>query len=162
MYYFYVESIINLEINIAKVGLTSKQVYELDSSVLKGTPYFFAGHENYGSGEDTSTVIAMHDIVSIINSGKVVDDINKTETGQRIMQSQSQIGKKNLLAIRVLNQMIRQKKHKTEFGEELYNIATRVQHVLLEAARHGEKCDKKNPAGFEFDYLKKYQDIRYL
>ena len=91
-YYFYLETIIEMEINIAKVSFTSKQVIELEHSMRVGLPYYTNGHESYGNGEDTSTTGAMCDLVSIVNSGKAIHDINQTEIGKRVIESQKQAG----------------------------------------------------------------------
>lgn len=87
-YYFYVETVMELELNIAKVGLTAKQVLELDQGVGRGVPYFHSGQENYGVGEDSAISGAMANVIGILNSGKAVSDITVTETGKRIVESQ--------------------------------------------------------------------------
>lgn len=101
-YYFLLESILEIELCVAKVGLTTREVIELDESIGKGIPYFINGHENYGVGEDSSSAAARADLLSILNSGKAAFDIGLTETGKRVAESQRGLQSTSL---KILNQL---------------------------------------------------------
>jgi len=69
------------------MGLATEDAIELDNCILNGMPFFFAGHENFSTGEDKSDELTMNTINAIVNSGKAIPDINKTDTGKRILTS---------------------------------------------------------------------------
>ena len=47
--------------------------------------------------------------------------------------------KKNALSTRILNQVVNKKKIKADVGEEMYSIAIRMQHMLLESEKYAKK-----------------------
>jgi hypothetical protein len=132
-YYFHLENIIQLEVSVVKMGLSSQEAIELDKCIRAGLPFFFAGHESFSKGEDTSSELNTNTLLAIVNSGKAINNIKQTETGKRILQSQTQIGAKNKLAISILNKMVERKRSRVNIGEELYAVATKLQHLVLEA-----------------------------
>ena len=83
-YYFCLENIIQLEVGIVKMGLSTQEAIELDTCIRTGMPFFFAGHESYSRGEDTSSELNTNSTLAIVNSGKAIHNINHTETGKRI------------------------------------------------------------------------------
>jgi hypothetical protein len=56
--------------------------------------------------------------------------------------------------------MFQKKRSKTDFGEEFYNVAQKVQLIIKEAQRHSEKTQNSNT--FSTEYLETYEKIRYL
>jgi hypothetical protein len=92
-----------------------------------------------------------HDLAAIINSGKAAPDIGQTETGKTMKERESQLQGKNLLATKILNKMVTKKRMKSDIGEELHEIALRIQEVLAEAHKHGGKSQPGN--SFPTEYL---------
>lgn len=136
---------------------------EMDHAIDCGLPFYYGGQENYGFGEDTITTAAMHDVTAIIGSGRAAPDMDMTNTGKRIQDSQklsSESDGRNETATRILRNMHQKKKMKSDIGEELYEVATKVRAVLFEAKKHGERTSEQ--ASFHSEYLQQYQEIRYL
>ena len=110
----------------------------------------------------------MNDVIGILNSGKAVADFSMTETGKRVLDSQNALSvQHNATATRILNQIYQRKKQKADVGEELFDIATRVRGVLVQAKQFaGKKAQEKDgseaSASFSHEYLQAYQEIRYL
>jgi hypothetical protein len=61
----------------------------------------------------------------------------------------------------IINNMATRKRHKADVGEDLYAIATKVQFILQEAKRAGDKASEEK-TGYYCDYLKQYHEIRLL
>lgn len=170
-YYFYLSKIVELELAVAKCGMTPAEAIEIDAALRSGLPYFSSHHEIFDSyeeadghgeklelsGKDATALGA----VSNIDWGKGSNDIDQTETGKRLKESQLEAGSKNLLATRILLQMTHRRKFKADIGDDLAAIASKVRDLVGEASKHGQKSDDSSPS-FHFEYLKLYAEIRYL
>ena len=109
---------------------------EMDNSISNGIPFYIDGHENYGAGgENCLSCSAMHDLSAIVASGKAAPNFEDTPTGQRIEETteyHNRMDSRNRIATSILSRMFKAKKLKSDIGDELYQIATKVKLLLKE------------------------------
>ena len=118
----------------------------MDNCIQNGLP-FFQNSEAQGQ--------CMNDLVAILNSGKAPPDVGITETGKKIKEDQriNQAGQnsRNILAQKILIQIVQKKRLKSDIGEELFEIAHKIQKIINEGQKHGEKQNGKR--SFSCEYL---------
>lgn len=142
-YFHHIENIISLELSISKFIFTATDVIAMDGCIQSGMPFFQTHTDVLGS--------VTHDLAAIINSGKAAPDIGLTATGKTLKEREGRLETRNLLATKILNKMVAHKRMKSDIGEELHEVALRIQAVLAEAHKHGAKTQPGN--SFPCEYL---------
>ena len=118
----------------------------MDNCVQNGLPFF---------QNSEAQALCMNDLVAILNSGKAPPDVGMTQTGQQIKEDQeinaAMPNHRNILAQKILLQIVQKKRLKSDIGEELFEIAKKIQEIVNAAQKHGEK--QNGYKSFSCEYL---------